>query len=96
MNHFCDTWCVSFYLASDRGDVFKEVKCSVCSGRDFECNVKSFVRGRSCCGFSGDFRWISASDGSCGAGTTRGRCSERGHAIDEEVLACFGVFCRFT
>ncbi|MQL90895.1 hypothetical protein Taro_023497 [Colocasia esculenta] len=42
------------------------------------------------------FPAISASSGSCGVGTTRGRCSECGRAVGEEVLACFGVFYRLV
>ncbi|MQL87440.1 hypothetical protein Taro_019990 [Colocasia esculenta] len=37
------------------------------------------------------FLEVSASRGSCGAGSTRGRRSERGCADDEEVLAFFGL-----
>ncbi|MQM08786.1 hypothetical protein Taro_041639 [Colocasia esculenta] len=91
-------------MASDKGDAFKRFKRGVCPGRDFDQSVKSFVlaiqsrgcfvlcRG-GCCGVpDGGFPTISTSDGSCGTGTTRGRCSERGRAVDEEVLAFFSFF----
>ncbi|MQL71394.1 hypothetical protein Taro_003718 [Colocasia esculenta] len=33
-------------MASDKGGAFKRFKRGVCLGRDFECNVKSFVSAR--------------------------------------------------
>ncbi|MQL73762.1 hypothetical protein Taro_006122 [Colocasia esculenta] len=96
-NRLCGTW-RGFRLASGRGDVFKKVKRSVCPGSDMQKCVKSFVSARQSKGGSVRCRggavvaspvifwWISASGGSCGAGTTRGRCSERGRAVGEEAL----------
>ncbi|MQL80252.1 hypothetical protein Taro_012694 [Colocasia esculenta] len=95
-----------FRLASDRGDTFKGFKCSVCPGCDFDQSVKSFVSARQSRGGSVrcrggatvaspmDFWRFRHREGSCGMGTTRGRCSKRGRAVGEEILVCFGVFCR--
>ncbi|MQM03158.1 hypothetical protein Taro_035933 [Colocasia esculenta] len=94
-----------FCLASDRGDAFKEVKRGICPRRDLQKCDKSFVsvrqsRGcsirckRRCCGASPeDFQRFLLSDGSCGTGTTRGRCSERGRAVGRRLWAFFDVFC---
>ncbi|MQM05044.1 hypothetical protein Taro_037850 [Colocasia esculenta] len=89
-----------FCLASDSKDAFKEVKRGVYFGCDLQKCDKSFISARQsrggsvrrrggCCGtFHGGFPVILASGGSCGTGTTRGRCSEHGRAIGEEALGC--------